>query len=96
MTVSTSQFCFCLVRNPYALFNPDTSVLMQKCDPHTGPLNREMSGDSENALLHCADVYSTAEAETYPEKSILYCEVPGAGRPSMSLKQWPHLSSLGR
>jgi len=56
MTVSTSQFCFCLVRNPYALFNPDTSILMQKRDPYTGPLNREMSGDSENALLHCADV----------------------------------------
>jgi len=56
MMVSTSHFCFCLVRNPYALFNPDTSILIQKRYPYTRTLNRDMSGDSENALLHCADV----------------------------------------
>ncbi len=38
-----------------ALFNPKTSILIQKCDPYTGNLNSEMSGDSENAFQHCGD-----------------------------------------
>ncbi len=38
-----------------ALFNPDTFILVQKCHPHTGNLNREPSGDSKSAFLHCGD-----------------------------------------
>ncbi len=38
-----------------ALFNPKTSILIQKCDPYTGNLNSEMSGDSKNAFQHCGD-----------------------------------------
>ncbi len=39
-----------------ALFNPETSILIQKRHPYTGNLNRELSGDSKNAFLHCGDV----------------------------------------
>jgi len=39
-----------------ALFNPKTSILIQKRHPYPGNLNRETSGDSKNAFLHCGDV----------------------------------------
>ena len=39
-----------------ALLSPKTSVLIQKRHPYTGNLNRETSGDSTNAFLHCGDV----------------------------------------
>ncbi len=39
-----------------ALFNPKTSVLIQRRHPYTGNVNSETSGDSRNALLHCGDV----------------------------------------
>ena len=39
-----------------ALFGSDTFILIQKRHPYTRTLNKDMSGDSENALLHCADV----------------------------------------
>ena len=39
-----------------ALFNPETSILIQKRHLYTGNLNSEMSGDSNNAFLHCGDV----------------------------------------
>ena len=42
-------------RSPLALFNPETSILIQKRHPYTGNLNRETSGDSKNAFLHFAD-----------------------------------------
>ncbi len=38
-----------------ALFNPEMSILIQKCDPYTGNLERETSGDSTNAFLHWGD-----------------------------------------
>jgi len=34
-----------------ALFNPETSILIQKRHPYLGNLNSETSGDSKNALL---------------------------------------------
>ncbi len=43
-------------RDEQALFNPKTSKKFQKHHPHTGNLNRETSGDSENAFLLCGDV----------------------------------------
>ena len=36
----------------HALFNPDTSILIQKRHPYTGNLNSETPGDSKNAFLH--------------------------------------------
>ncbi len=42
-----------------ALFNPETSVLIQKHHPYTGILNSETSGDSKNEFLHCGDVVET-------------------------------------
>ncbi len=39
-----------------ALFNPETSIFIQKCHPYTGNLNSETSGDSKTAFLHCGDV----------------------------------------
>jgi len=39
-----------------ALFNPKTSILIQKRHPYTGNLNSETSGDSKNAFLHWGDV----------------------------------------
>ena len=44
------------------LFNPKTSILIQKCHPYTGNLNRETSGDSKNAFLHCGDVLAQLAA----------------------------------
>ncbi len=41
---------------PTALFNPETSVLIQKRHPYTANLNSETLGDSKNATLHCGDV----------------------------------------
>jgi len=39
-----------------ALFNPKTSVLIQKRHPYTGNLNSETLGDSKNAFLLWGDV----------------------------------------
>ncbi len=39
-----------------ALFNPETSILIQKRHPYTGNLNSETLGDSKNAFLHWGDV----------------------------------------
>ena len=39
-----------------ALFDPKTSILIQKRHPYTENLNSETSGDSKNAFLHCGDV----------------------------------------
>ncbi len=39
-----------------ALFNPETSILIQKRHPYTGNLNSETPGDSKNAFLHWGDV----------------------------------------
>jgi len=47
---------------PPALLNPETSNLTPKCHPYTGNLNRETSGDSKNALLHCGGVWDQAAA----------------------------------
>ena len=33
-----------------ALFNPKTSIVIQKRHPYTGNLNRETSGDSEKSV----------------------------------------------
>ena len=40
----------------FALFNPETSILVQKRHPYTGNLNRETSGDNKNAFPHWGDV----------------------------------------
>ena len=39
-----------------AVLNPETSNLIQTRHPYTGNLNKETSGDGENASLRCADV----------------------------------------
>jgi len=39
-----------------ALFNPETSISIQKQHPYTGNLNSGTPGDSKNAFLHCGDV----------------------------------------
>ena len=44
------------VQHPTALLNPKTSILIQKCHPYTGNLNRERSGDSKNVFLRCGNV----------------------------------------
>ena len=38
------------------LFNPETCISILKRHPFTGNLNRETSGDSKHAFLHCGDV----------------------------------------
>ena len=38
------------------LVNPKTSTLIHKRHLYTGNLNREMSGDSKKAFLHCGSV----------------------------------------
>ena len=43
---------FCLA----ALFNPETSILIQKRHPYTGNLNLETPGDSKDAFLYWGDV----------------------------------------
>ena len=40
---------------PIALFNPETSIFIQKHHPYTGNLNSETLGDSKNAFLHWGD-----------------------------------------
>ena len=45
-----------------ALFNLETSILIQKSHPYTGNLNTETSGDSENTFLHCGDVSALVTA----------------------------------
>ncbi len=46
-----------------ALFNPETSILIQKRHPYTGNLNSETSGDSKNTFLHCGDVLDLREPD---------------------------------
>ncbi len=48
--------CQPLLWDQPALFNPKTSILIQKRHPYTGKLSSETSGDSKNAFLHCGDV----------------------------------------
>ncbi len=51
-----SQSCEYCNNDVVALFNPETSILIQKRHPYTGNLVSEKSGDSKNAFLHCGDV----------------------------------------
>ncbi len=44
-----------------AVFNPKTSIFIQRRHPYTGDLNSETSGDSKNTFLHCGDVSEFAE-----------------------------------
>ncbi len=44
-----------------ALFNPETSIFIQKRHPYTGNLNSETPGDSKNAFLHCGDVLAAPQ-----------------------------------
>ena len=46
------------------LFNHETSVLTQKCDPCTEDLNSATFGDSKNAIL--GDVQGKASLTTVP------------------------------
>ncbi len=46
-----------------ALFNPKTSILIQKRHPYTGNRNSEMPGNSINAFLHCGDVLGEGDLE---------------------------------
>ncbi len=39
-----------------ARLNPETSIVVQKHHPYTGNLNSAMSGDGQNAFLHCGEV----------------------------------------
>ncbi len=39
----------------HALFNPETSILIQKHRPYIGNLNSETPGDSKKAFLHWGD-----------------------------------------
>ncbi len=57
--VSLQMPCVCFqpaAKTSKALFNPKTSILIQKRHPYTGKLNSETSGDSRNAFLPCGDV----------------------------------------
>ncbi len=39
-----------------ALLNPETSMLIQTCQPYTGNLNSHMPGDSKSTYLHWGEV----------------------------------------
>jgi len=54
----------CVFGQPSALFNPKTSILIQKRHPYTGNLNSEMPGDSKNAFLHCGHVSALGDLAT--------------------------------
>ena len=57
--LSTAFFTVRCRRTPtlhFALLNPKTCTLAQKCHPYTANLNSETSEDSKNAFLHCGDV----------------------------------------
>ncbi len=44
-----------------AVFNPKTSIFIQRRHPYTENLNSQKSGDSQNTFLHCGDVVELAE-----------------------------------
>ncbi len=46
-----------------ALFNPETSILIQKRHPYTGNLNSEMLGDSKNVFQHWGDVLAVDQVK---------------------------------
>jgi len=52
---------FCTQQLPLALFNPKTSISIQKSHPYTGNINSQTSGDSKNAFLHCQDVLALSK-----------------------------------
>ena len=49
------------------------SILIQKRHPYTGILNRETSGDSKNAFLHCNDVSGLRPVLRSAEYSCVAC-----------------------
>ncbi len=49
-----------------ALFNPETSALIQQRHPYTGNLNSETPGDSQNVFLYCGDVLVRPERLATP------------------------------
>ncbi len=53
------------------IFNPETSILIQKRHPYTGNLHSETSGDSKSAFLHCGDVLENAHSRTSNQVSRL-------------------------
>ena len=58
MQVQNHRLC---IRNTAALFNPKTTILIQKRHPHTGYLNRETSGDSKNALFCIVEMFQVLQ-----------------------------------
>ncbi len=38
-----------------AVFDTETSILIENRHPYTGNVNSEMPGDRQNAFLHCGD-----------------------------------------
>ena len=62
-----------------ALINPKTSILIQKRHPYTRNLNSEMSGDSENAFLHCGDVLGFTLIPVPISKQLLTLCLAGTG-----------------
>jgi len=62
-----TSFCPLHVKLPsshttIALFNPETSILIQKLSFYSGNLNSETPGDSKNAFLRWGDVSGTFKA----------------------------------
>ena len=49
-----------------AVFNPETSILIQKRHPYTGSLISETPGDSKNAFLQQGDVLGSLELSWQP------------------------------
>ena len=55
-----SRFDGFALRTQAALFNPKTSILIQKRHPYNGNLKSETLGDSKNEFLHWGDVLANA------------------------------------
>ena len=58
---SQQEMLSCIDR--VALFNPETSILIQKRHPYTGNLNSEMLGDSKNVFQHWGDVLAVDQVK---------------------------------
>jgi len=53
--------CSAYIAHQTALFNPETSILIQTRHPYTGKLNRQTSGDSKNTRFYIVEMFLAPE-----------------------------------
>ena len=70
-----------------ALFNPKTSILVEKHHPYIANLNPDTLGDSNNAFLHCGDVAGKDWRGLSPDADFSWMRVLSSSQTASSIRK---------